>query len=642
MKPSDEAARLAELRRYAVLDTPPEPAFDELTGLASRVCSTPMALLSLVDQDRQWFKAAHGFVGVRETPRDASFCSHAIQDRKPLVVADALADERFRENPFVLGAPHVRFYAGAPLVTPAGYALGTLCVADSTPRSLLPHELDGLEALSRQAMALLELRRRSLDLARTEERFKLLVELGADALAVIDASGHVRYASPSTRRVLGRTPRQLLGRGVFERMHPDDVAPARALLAQCVERPGRPLRAEFRLQNDDGSWRWIESEVVNRLEAPGVFGLVASYRDVSARRELEQALRDREERFRALAETARDAIVSADDEGSMTYLNTAAERMFGFAPGEAHGRPLTELMPERFQEAHRRGLARFLATGEARAIGRSLELIGRRRGGREFPIELSLASGHAAGRRFFTAIIRDLEERRRIEEAQLAVDGEPRVDLTHALVHDLRAPLTAILGSLEYLEAARDETGRRPLLRTVRSNAERLLKLVTSLLQIGRLEASEMPIERRMVRLEEVLRDAADAQAPLARAAGVRIDLELDALPEIHADPALVERVVQNLLDNAIKFTPAGGSVHVVAHDRGDRVEVEVADTGEGVPAEVETQLFKKFARGPQKQRGSGLGLAFCRLAVEAHGGAIACRNEAGRGAVFSFTLPRS
>lgn len=642
MQPVDEAARLAELRRYAVLDTPPEPAFDELTGLASRVCSTPMALLSLVDEDRQWFKSVHG-VEVRETPRSVSFCSHAIRGRGSMVVADTLEDERFRDNPFVVGAPHVRFYAGAPLVTPAGHALGTLCVIDRTPRRLHPEQLEGLETLSRQAMALLELRRRSLDLERSEERFKLLVELCADAIAVIDAGGRVRYASPSTRRVLGRTPRQLLGRGVFDRMHPDDLGSARALLAQCVERPGHALRAEFRLRNDDDSWRWIEAEVVNRLEAPGVEGIVASYRDVTTRRALEQALRDSEERFRAVADTARDAIVSADDSGNMTYLNASAEGMFGFAPGEAHGCPLTELMPERFQEAHRRGLARFLTTGEARAIGRTLEVTGRRKDGREFPLELSLASGHAAGRRFFTAIIRDLEERRRVEEALRAGERELRRDLTRALVHDLRTPLTAILGSVDYLEAARDDAGRRPLLQAARSNANRLLGLVNSLLDIGRLEASEMPIERRPIRLAELVREAADAQAPLAWTAGVHLHVELQGEPlEIHADAALVARVIHNLLDNAIKFTPAGGQVRLSARDRGDRIQVEVADTGQGIPAEVQGRLFEKFVRGQQKQRGSGLGLAFCRLAVEAHGGSIEGRSEPGRGATFSFTLPRT
>ena len=157
-KPANEQARLVALDKYAILDTDPEQAFDDLTQLASFVCKTPIALISLIDEDRQWFKSR---VGIKdpETSRDIAFCSTAILQSDVIVVPDALADERFRENPLVVSEPHIRFYAGAPLINEDGYALGTLCVVDRTPRQLQPDQKDALKALSRLVLAQMEFRR---------------------------------------------------------------------------------------------------------------------------------------------------------------------------------------------------------------------------------------------------------------------------------------------------------------------------------------------------------------------------------------------------------------------------------------------------------------------------------------------------
>lgn len=153
----DESARLSALHRYRILDTEPEQRFDDLTLLASQICDTPMSLITLIDSHRQWFKSRVG-LDVAETSRGVAFCTHAIQQPAIMQVPDATNDARFRDNPFVTGQPNIRFYAGAPLITPDGHALGTLCVMDVRPRTLSPDQLKALDALRRQVQAQLELR----------------------------------------------------------------------------------------------------------------------------------------------------------------------------------------------------------------------------------------------------------------------------------------------------------------------------------------------------------------------------------------------------------------------------------------------------------------------------------------------------
>ena len=199
---ADEAGRLAALRRYRILDTEPEQAFDDLVQLASQICGTPMALISLVDADRQWFKARVG-VSVAETSRDVAFCAHAISQADLFVVPDALADARFRENPLVLSEPRIRFYAGAPLVMADGHTLGTICVVDRIPRELSPEQQAALDALRRQVVAQLELRKKINELSAAldardraeDDQDRLVVELRSALDGVKKLSAFMPYCS---------------------------------------------------------------------------------------------------------------------------------------------------------------------------------------------------------------------------------------------------------------------------------------------------------------------------------------------------------------------------------------------------------------------------------------------------------------
>src|SRR6266404_5100939 len=166
--PKNEKKRLEVLWQYEVLDTVPEQVFDDLTELAASICGAPIALITLVDENRQWFKSRVG-ITVNETSRDVSFCGHAIMQQELFIVPDATKDDRFSQNPLVTSNPKIRFYAGAPLITPDGHALGTLCVIDKVPRTLRPDQKRALQILARHVMTQLELRRRSQTLAQAHK-----------------------------------------------------------------------------------------------------------------------------------------------------------------------------------------------------------------------------------------------------------------------------------------------------------------------------------------------------------------------------------------------------------------------------------------------------------------------------------------
>ena len=192
MKPPvipNEKQRLNVLWQYDVLDTVPEEVFDDLTELAARICEAPIAMITLVDENRQWFKSKVG-VTVKETSRDISFCGHAIAQSDLFIVPDATKDQRFEHNPLVISDPKIRFYAGAPLVTPDGHALGTLCVIDKVPRELRPDQKGALRVLARHVMTQLELRRRSHELAhahKERERMEIDLRKAQQELAILRA-----------------------------------------------------------------------------------------------------------------------------------------------------------------------------------------------------------------------------------------------------------------------------------------------------------------------------------------------------------------------------------------------------------------------------------------------------------------------
>ncbi len=303
----DEAARLQALLSYDVLDTPAEADFDDLARIASLICRTPIALISLVDAHRQWFKARVG-LDIEETPRDVAFCAHAILGSELLVVEDATADDRFVENPLVKGAPNIRFYAGTPLADGSGLAIGTLCVIDRVPRALSEDQAEALRALGRQVVAQFELRRRMRLLSQAvsrheaaERRLRLSDEIlkrVGTLILVADADGRITYANPSAETILGYRPEELLGDGWWDvsRADPDERRRERAAIVRHARSAQTVARAPYEkpVRRRDGETRWILWR-----DEPGPQGsIIGVGHDITERRLAEEALRRSELRLR--------------------------------------------------------------------------------------------------------------------------------------------------------------------------------------------------------------------------------------------------------------------------------------------------------------------------------------------------------
>ncbi|MGH9336109.1 MAG: histidine kinase dimerization/phospho-acceptor domain-containing protein, partial [Vicinamibacteria bacterium] len=308
--PANEAARLEALAAYAILDTPPEQALDDLTRVAAHILDVPMAVVSLVDEARQWFKSTVG-LDVRETPREYAFCAHAILGNDVMIVRDALRDERFADNPLVTSYPQIRFYAGAPLLTEDGYALGTLCLADRIPRELSPEQVELLRALARQVVSRLEERRKVAALTRAvverdlaQEELDRFFDVSIDMLCLADFGYHFTRVNPAFTSTLGYAAEEMLRMPYLDFVHPDDRS-STVETAASLTSGSDVLSFENRYRCKDGAYKWLSWTATASIEDKRIY---AAARDITDRKLAEEALRryarDLEQAKRAEEENA--------------------------------------------------------------------------------------------------------------------------------------------------------------------------------------------------------------------------------------------------------------------------------------------------------------------------------------------------
>jgi PAS domain S-box-containing protein len=342
--PADEIQRLARLRALGVLDSAPEPMFDSLTRLAAQIAGTPIALVSLIDEQRQWFKANLGLPGVQQTPRDVAFCAHAILERDVMTVADARTDPRFADNPLVTGEPGIRFYAGAPLTMPGGERLGTLCVIDRAPRQLSDDQKLQLAELAQAVVQALLLRERAhghalgapsaveSELAGHVRALSAILDRLPLAVSVWDRQLHNAYANARVQQRFGRSASALLG------AHLSDVIGATAYRANQERREaalaGQAQSFEARVARNDGVRDEHVQLVPLRSDNGQVEGYVALVQDLWDQRAMDaaqRALADSERKFRTLSDASPVGVFHTDANGLCSYTNARWQSIFGLS-----------------------------------------------------------------------------------------------------------------------------------------------------------------------------------------------------------------------------------------------------------------------------------------------------------------------
>ncbi len=655
-----EAERLNELYSYGVLDTAPEEAFDRVTALAAEMFDAPIALVSLVDEDRQWFKSRVG-IDAEGTERKWSFCSHSIRQGRDavMVVEDATADPRFSDNPYVAGAPEVRFYAGAVLTTPMGHNLGTLCVVDTKPRPApTPSQLRQLRTLARIVVDELELRRANRE---THEKNRLL-----DLAESLAGLGRWRLETASGRQTWSDAVYAIHGvsRETFDPntspamdfYHPED-RPILSAALQAALTAKSSFQLPFRLTRTDGEERHVVSRGACDLDASGeVIALFGVFQDITDQVRSLQDIRRSEARYRLLAENACDLIMRSDETGRLTYISPAAMAMTGYAPEDLLGRRWSEFVcAEDAARVEGAMLAQLAWRGTM--APKSIEYRARHRDGHLIWLEgrptfaIDPATGEATG---VTDVVRDISAHKEDEEElrKAREDAETALEVKSQFLanmsHELRTPLTSVLGfsSLIAEQPGLTPEARRYLSRI--SNAgEVLLATVNGVLEFSKLESGQVEIKARPANPAQVGQEMLDLFTQQCAEKGLTLTATgFEALPETLAmDAARVRQILHNLLGNAIKFT-AEGEVRLEAQFDAETgwLTYAVHDNGLGIAAEDCDRLFRRFSQvdgsTTRRHSGTGLGLAICKGLVEAMGGDIGLDSKAGEGSKFWFSIP--
>ena len=469
--PQEEEARLETLRSLNILDTPPEERFDRLTRIAKELFGVSTSVISLVDENRQWFKSCIG-LNISETTRDISFCGHAINDEGVFVIPDATLDERFADNPLVLNEPNIRFYAGYPLKSLDGRKVGTLCIIDQKPRSLSEEKIEIFKDLG--SIVERELTKdlvkynsellQSITKAHTEfidlVEPSLIFERFLDVMLSLTESeygfiGEVLYTSDKkpylktlsiTNIAWNQETRKYYEENVSEGMEfrnlktlfgqvmvtgesvisnqpaidhrrgglPEGHPPLEAFLGIPIYSGDSMIGMLGIANRPTGYDNNVEEFLQPLLLTCGNF--IRMIRGERKILESSNALNASENRAQAVLESTHDAIITINDNGIIETVNIATEQMFGYETQELIGKNINFLMPEPYHSHHDTYLRNYLETGLAKVIGVGREVVGLRKDGSEFPIDLAVTEFFITSRRLFSGIIRDISDRKIAQE----------------------------------------------------------------------------------------------------------------------------------------------------------------------------------------------------------------------------------
>ncbi|MCX6000567.1 MAG: PAS domain-containing sensor histidine kinase [Chloroflexi bacterium] len=487
----------------------------------------------------------------------------------------------------------------------------------------------------------------------------------ADGIALVDLEGRITEANRSLATMHGfHSTEELLGKSMAHLLDARDHDKAVRRIRHLLEGAGFGA-TEYSLVRADGSIFCGELSGGMLKDVNGSpLGFVVSTRDITERRRSEEALRASEERYRLLADNVGDVIFVTDRDMRPTYISPSITRLMGYSVEEGLAIRAQEALRPSSRRLFAGRLAEELALAECKGanfshVSRSAELELTRRDGSTVWTEITpTLLGDSNGQlNRVVGVIRDVSERKKAEEQQQALyqqekalrqeletEMKKRVYFTRALVHELKTPLTSVLASCEMIV---DELPAGPMLALAKNmyrSAVNLNRRIDELLDVARGELGMLEIKRNPVDPEGLLHEVADDMVPLAAAQQQSFSIDLpSSLPAIDGDDERLRHVVINLLSNAFKYTPPGGTIALRAREEGTNLLVEIEDTGPGIPEEEIPQLFNPYHRVESERRrygGLGIGLALSKALVELHGGRIWVQSVVGKGSTFAFTIP--
>ncbi len=678
--PTNENNRLAALKRYDVLDSPPENNFDRIASEVQKAFEVPICLISLIDEDRQFFKSKIG-LDVNETSRSMSFCAYGLLQDEPLIVPDATADLRFADNPLVIAHPKIRFYAGAQLRTPDGFTLGNLCVADTVARPApSPEEIAMLQSLADEVIDLLEMRKDQLEARRLRhdlervrkvqsadrkrwQRMEQTAALALDAgrLGFWEWDQHGKVGQWSERMFLlmgmaSETVAPSLDEWI-QMVHPADRKALRTQISMARHLQ-EPFTMKFRVQTSESEDRSVtivgDHFLDERGETQGALGVAW---DSSVADRKERALAESEEMFRGLSLASPVGIFKTDLEGNITFVNPRMAEIWGVTNlFELHGNSwINRVHPE-----DRQALldARRIAIEENRDISCEYRLLLPNGTVRWVHGKGTFVHGPKGEPTSRVGTIDDVtEQKMTLEELRVAkrvAEGANRskdIFLTN-VSHELRTPLNGVLGMTELLLDTELTDDQRQMTEIVQDSGHALLRVVSDILDLSRVEACRLTIQSTPFNWNEMLRQAIAQLKPEADRKNIAITIEQpdDTPGQFIGDADRIKQILLVYLTNALKFTPTGSvTVRVNTKPLGGRdceLLVMVQDAGPGIPVEQQPKLFQPFSQidesHTRKHGGAGLGLAIAKRLAELMGGSVGVISATGKGAAFWLRLQLS